>query len=88
MPNTSVKLTTRGSPVPVEETTTDSCGNFSFSHIEKGEYQILVTSDGYGAALRELEVTRPKEQQNCARAIGVTLGLGSCGSGVGYENSN
>jgi len=84
MPNATVKLTTRGRPETVEETTTDSSGNFGFSHVEKGEYQILVTSEGYAAAMRDLEVARPKEEENCARAIDVTLGVGSCGSSVGY----
>jgi hypothetical protein len=87
MSNATVNLTTRGRPETVEETTTDSSGNFGFSHIEKGEYQILVTSEGYAAALRDLEVGRPKEEQNCVRAISVTLGVGSCGSSVGYEKS-
>jgi hypothetical protein len=87
MPNATVKLTTRGRPETVEETTTDSSGNFGFSQVDKGEYQILVTSEGYAAAVRDLELTRPKEEQNCVRAISVTLGLGSCGSSVGYEKS-
>jgi carboxypeptidase family protein len=58
--NATLRVITKGRPDNAVRTQTDNVGDFGFSHIDEGEYEIQVEADGFRPVGQEFEMRRPK----------------------------
>jgi hypothetical protein len=89
IPNASVSLNKPGNSEPIEKVSSDQEGNFQFSQMQSGEYELHVKYSGFWDPAQPFFVSHPTKTQTCQEPLRVVMKLaGSCSYIEKLNNKN